>query len=140
MAAIFAIDQQSEIAGCGDRRQRFGRHFSLRVEQRFLIAPFADDVERFLHNGLRNRVGRTILGNEHVSRHFVVPDGAIHGAAGRLILEGEEFFDLFVGPIERARGAGLFRTLAGQLQGRFNERIRLAFGRRRRDIHEGSIQ
>ena len=51
------------------------------------------------------------------------PDGLVNGTVGRLVLRGEQGFDLLVGLVHRAHPAGLLLGLAAQAQGGFGEAL-----------------
>ena len=56
-----------------------------------------------------------------VDREFLVPDGAVGRAAGRLVLRCEQVFDLLVGAVEGSGLLGFFFARPPQLEGRFDE-------------------
>src|SRR5262249_44227969 len=108
----------------------------LLVVERVRLAVLANDLQRGVHGRVAGgRRGQWRRG-EQVERGLALPDGAVDGTAGRLVLRAEEFLDLLVGFIESAGTANFLLALTGLAKGGLGEAL-LAF--RRGDSAHGRL-
>ena len=92
------------------------------VVERAAVAMATDNFHRGIHH-LLDRGGRgDRFALEEFGRNAGVPHRAMGGTVCRLVLRGEQLFDLIVGRVDRPSAAGFVVALAAELQRRLGER------------------